>query len=149
MCRDPGDSTVSSNVSGHQRVPPFFSRYLLGQRDSTRPCRTAVRREPGDSTLSSHRFSPGSVVPYAMPQHGCLREGRPAGHPKTPCGSKASKTADVFKPRVFGSRSPAPPTNRCQDRRRKFVKQFNEPSCTDAGSLTQTRNCEITAAHAI
>ena len=59
VCRDPGDSTVSSNVSGHQRVPPsFFSRYLLGQRDSTRPCGTAVRRDPGDSTLSSHRFSP-------------------------------------------------------------------------------------------
>ena len=60
VCRDPGDSTVSSNVSGHQRVSPsfFFSRYLLGQRDSTRPCRTAVRRDLGDSTLSSHRFSP-------------------------------------------------------------------------------------------
>ena len=59
VCRDPGDSTVSSNVSGHQRVPFFYlSRYLLGQRDSTRPCRTAVRRDPGDSTLSSHRFSP-------------------------------------------------------------------------------------------
>ena len=59
VCRDPGDSTVSSNVSGHQRVPLFFlSRYLLGQRDSSRPCWTAVRRDPGDSTLSSHRFSP-------------------------------------------------------------------------------------------
>ena len=28
--------------------PLFLSRYLLGQRDSTRPCRTAVRRDPGD-----------------------------------------------------------------------------------------------------
>ena len=61
VCRDPGDSTVSSNVSGHQRVPPpfFFSQGICSGSVTPRdPVGLLCAEIQATPPSRSHRFSP-------------------------------------------------------------------------------------------
>ena len=63
VCRDPGDSTVSSNVSGHQRVPFFFSQGICSGSVTPRDpvgllCAEIQATPPSQATDSA----PGFVV---------------------------------------------------------------------------------------
>ena len=67
VCRDPGDSTVSSNVSGHQRVPPFFSQGICSGSVTPRDpvgllCAEIQATPPSQAIDSAPRFCGGRLV---------------------------------------------------------------------------------------